>query len=159
MYKHTSVLDIEVYPEMPRKKSKNVPEGNGPVPQDKSGLLTMEKIRRTMSEVMGKSFDEWTSHFGLKLEYPKEKNTDNRLADLEHEARQPRLVTEADVETDKKTRKRTEGAAAADRAKYNGDRSSAKRVDAARTSSTSFGMIAEPPALPCRNDALVDKGA
>ena len=49
---------------------------------------------------------------------------------------------EADVRTDKKTRKRTEGAAAADRAKH-GDSSSA-RVDGGPTTLASFGMIAKP---------------
>ena len=108
---------LNAYYEMPRKKSKDVPEGNGPVTQDKSGLLTMEEIRRIISEATEKYFDKWTSHYGLKPEYPKEKNINQRLAGLEYEARQPRLATEANVETDKKTRKRTEGAAAADRAK------------------------------------------
>ena len=64
---------------------------------------------------------------------------------------------EADVKPNTKTRKRTENAAA-DQAKH-GDSSSAKRVDAGLTSSTSFGMIPEPPTLPRRDDALVDKGA
>ena len=54
--------------------------------------------------------------------------TNQRLAGLEYEARQPRLSTEeADVEPDTRTRKRTEGASAADRVK-NGDSYSA-RVD------------------------------
>ena len=55
MYLHTSglvALDVKVHPEMPRKKSKAVPEGNGPVPLDKSGLggLTIEEIRRICSK-------------------------------------------------------------------------------------------------------------
>ena len=59
---------------------------------------------------------------------------------------------------DKKTRKRAEDAAA-DRAKH-GDSCSAKRLDTGPTSSTSFGMKAEPLSLPCcRDDALVDKEA
>ena len=61
---------------------------------------------------------------------------------------------EADVTADTKARKRTEDAAA-DRAKY-GDSYYAKRVDAGPTSSTSFGMQAEPPALPLRDDSLVN---
>ena len=51
-----------------------------------------------------------------------------------------------------------EGAAAAGRAKY-GDGCSAKRVQTGPTSSTSFGMKAEPPTLLRRDDVLVDKGA
>ena len=66
------------------------------------------------------------------------------LADLEHEARQSRLVTEANIELNTKTRKRTEGASAADGVK-NDDSSSAK-VDDGPTSLTIFGMMAEPPA-------------
>ena len=49
------------------------------------------------------------------------------FAGLEHKARQQRLVTEADVESDTKTRKRTEDASAANRA-MNGDISSTRRV-------------------------------
>ena len=72
-----------------------------------------------------------------------------RLAGLEHEARQPRLTTEAE-----------EGAAAADdRVKHNGDSSSARRVDDGPTTLINFGKIAEPPALPCKDDAQGGKGA
>ena len=85
------------------------------------------------------------------------RETKKRLVGLGHDTRQLRLVMEADVKSDTKTRKRTEDAAA-DRAKY-GDSSSVKRVDAGSTSSTSFGMTTEPPALPRRVDVLADKGA
>ena len=72
-----------------------------------------------------------------------------------HQAQQPRLAMEADVESDTKTLKHTEDAAA-DRAKH-GDSSS--DVVGGPTSSTSFGKVAEPPALPiCRDGALVDEG-
>ena len=37
--------------------------------------------------------------------------TDQRVASLEQDARQPRLAMEADVQADKKTRERAEGAA------------------------------------------------
>ena len=67
-----------------------------------------------------------------------------RLAGLAHEALQLCLAKEADVESDTKTRRRTEGASAADRVK-SGDISST-RVDGGPTSLTSFGLIAEPPA-------------
>ena len=63
---------------MPRMKSKAIPEGNGPVPQDKSGLggLTMEEIRRIFVRELNKSLDRWTNHFDheRRLE-DKEKNT------------------------------------------------------------------------------------
>ena len=59
--------------------------------------------------------------------------------------------------SDKKTRKRMEDVAE-ERAKHR-DSCSAKRVQTGPTSSTSFGMKAEPPALSRRDDVLVDKGA
>ena len=48
-----------------------------------------------------------------------------RVAGLEQDAWQPRLAMKADVTADKTTRKRTDGVAAADRAKHIGDSSSA----------------------------------
>ena len=70
------------------------------------------------------------------------RRTNQRLTSLQHETRQPRLAKDADVEPDSMNHKRTEGAAAGDRAKH-GDSSSA-RVDDGVTSLTSFGMIVEP---------------
>ena len=68
---------------------------------------------------------------------------------LEHEARQPRLP---------KTRERTEGAATAVQA-IQGDGFSARRVEPGpNTNSTSFGVKAETPALPCRDDVVVESG-
>ena len=86
-----------------------------------------------------------TSYLGQRLKDTEEKNKNNlaSLAGLEHEVQQSCLATEADARIVKKTRKRTEGAAA-DRVK-NGDNSSA-RLDDDPTSLTSFGNIAEPPA-------------
>ena len=82
-----------------------------------------------------------------------------RSASVEQDARQPRLAMEADVITDTKTRKRTEGAAAAERV-ISGDNSSAQ-VDTVPIRLTSFGDDSTgPPAFPCsRDDALRDKGA
>ena len=137
---------------------KGVPEGNGPVPQDTSGLLgriTLEEIHRIMSEVLDKSFDNF---YGLKPENPKEMRvTYQRLAGVKHNARQPRLATGADVEPDTKTRKCVEDIVE-DQVK-NGNSCSAKRVDAGPTSLTSFGLTADPVALSRRDDVLVDKGA
>ena len=145
------MLGAEAYPEMPRKKSKGVPEGSGPVPQDTSGLggITMVEARRIFSEVLNKHLPEITDI--LRAE-------NQRSADLEYDARQPRLTTEADVESDTKTRKGTEDAAA-DRV-MNENSSSARRVHTyGQTSSTSLGMTAELPALPRRDNVMVDKGA
>ena len=87
------------------------------------------------------------------------RRADQRTASLEQNARQPRLAMEADVTIDAKTRKRTEGAAAAERV-ISGDNSSAQ-VDTYPIHLTSFGDDStEAPALPCsRDDAQVDEGA
>ena len=150
---------------MPRNWSKAVPEGNGPVPQhDEFGpdQLTLTDMYRLFEERFNRQLNRMRTYYDQQdgkldelIEMAKE--TKQRLAGLEHYARQPRLAMEADVTSDKKTRKRTEDAAA-DRAKH-GDSCSTKSVDAGLTSATSFGMAAEPPALPFRDDALVDTKA
>ena len=81
-----------------------------------------------------------------------------RLASLEHDARQPRLAMEADGQAGTKIRERTEGTAKAVQAMHK-DSFSANRVDPDPTCSTSFGVKVEPPALPCRDDDLVENGA
>ena len=82
-----------------------------------------------------------------------------RSASLEQDAQQPRLAMEADITKDAKTRKRTEGAATAERviSGYN----SSTEVDPDPICPASFGDDSTgPPALPCsRDDALVDNGA
>ena len=78
---------------------------------------------------------------------------------LEHGARQPCLAMDADGKASTKTRERTEGAATAVQA-MRGDCFSARRVEPGpTTNSTSFGVKAEPPALPCRDDSVVEGGA
>ena len=82
-----------------------------------------------------------------------------RFAGLEHEARQQRLITDADVESDTKTRKRTEDASAENRV-MNGDISSTRRVKDSPTTLASFGMIVEPPASKkCIKDVMANEGA
>ena len=42
-----NILDVEVYPDMPRKEGETVPEGNGPVPQKEkfgSGQPTLADV-------------------------------------------------------------------------------------------------------------------
>ena len=110
-----------------------------------------------MSEALDKSFDNF---YGLQPENSKEmRATRHHLTGLKQDARQPRLATKADVPTGTKTRKRMEDAAV-DQSKH-GDSCSAKRVDACLPIClTSFGDGSiEPPALPCKDDAMVDKGA
>ena len=72
------------------------------------------------------------------------------VARLQQDARQPRLAMEADGQVDNKTRERTRGAATAVEAIHE-DSCSSNRVDPGpKTTSTSFGVKAEPPALPVR---------
>ena len=79
-------------------------------------------------------------------------------ASLEQDARQSRLAMEADGHANTKTCKRTEGAATAVQA-MRGDGFSALGVEPGpNTSSTSFGVKAEPPALPCRDNVVVENG-
>ena len=84
---------------------------------------------------------------------------EQHLISQEQDARQPRLaMEEADGHANTKTRERTEGAATAVQA-MRGYGFSARRVEPGpNTSSTSFGVKAEPPALPCRDDVVVESG-
>ena len=83
---------------------------------------------------------------------------EQQLISQEQDARQPRLATEADGPAKTKARERTEGAATSVQA-MRGDSFTVCRIDPVpNTNSTSFGMIAEPPALPCRDDVVVESG-
>ena len=81
-----------------------------------------------------------------------------RVARLEQDARQPRLSMEADGPTGTKTLERTEGAAKSVQVKH-GDSCTAQRVQDGPKISTCFGVMIESPALPCRDDVLVENGA
>ena len=139
---------------MLRKASEAVPEGNGPVPQKKelgSGELTWEDVYR----VMKVAFDRWDKK--LDEISDERRKMDQHVTSLEHGARQPRFAMEADGQA--KTRERTEGAATAVQVMC-GDCFSAHWVESGpNTNSTSFGVKAEPPALPCRDDVVVESGA
>ena len=80
--------------------------------------------------------------------------TDQRVVSLEQDVRQPRLAMEAET----KTRERAEGAAKVVQAMH-GESFSANRFNPGPMCSTSFGVKAEPPALPYRDDVLVENGA
>ena len=106
--------------------------------------------------MMKEAFDRWDKQLDEISDEMKK-----RLTRLEHEARQPRLAMEADGPADTtKTRERTEGAATAVQA-MRGDCFSARRFEPGpNTNSTSFGVKAAPPALPCRDDSsVVESGA
>ena len=137
---------------MLRKASEAVPEGNDPVPPKEelgSGQPTMEDVYRRIKLMM--------SHFEEQMDVISDV-MDQHVTRLEHGARQPRLAMEADGQASTKTRERTEGAATAVQA-MRGDCFSARRVEPGRTTnSTSFGVKAEPPALPYRDNVVVESG-
>ena len=66
---------------------------------------------------------------------------------------------EVDGPANTKTRKRTEDAAAAVQAMCGDSCTTAQRLqDGPMTNSICFGMMTEPPALPCRDDVVVESG-
>ena len=82
------------------------------------------------------------------------RNTNQRRAGLQHQAQQPRLA-KADVLEDKKTRESTEDFAQDGRL---GDISSDRVHDPMRLTSFGDQDYIEPPALSCRDYALVNQG-
>ena len=124
---------------MPRKESKAVPEGNGPVPcQDTfgSGQPTIADLHRMIEERFDQSdryLNRMKNHFDQQEKKLHElmemtRGANQRVASLEQDARQPRLAIEVDVKEDKKTRERTEGATIAVQ-EMHGNNFSANRVD------------------------------
>ena len=83
------------------------------------------------------------------------RNTNQRRAGLQYQAQQPRLGMEADVLEDKKTGESTENFAENGRL---GDISSDRVSDPMRWTSFGDQGYTEPPALPCRDDALANQG-
>ena len=144
---------------MLRKASEAVPEGNDPVPQKEelgSGQPTMEDVYRMMKEALDR-WDKKLNDVSDKME-EQMKKMDQHVTRLEHGARQPRLAMEANGPADTETRERTEGAATAVQA-MRGDCFSARRFEPGpNTNSTSFGVKAGPPALPYRDDGVVETG-
>ena len=152
---------------MPRKESDAVSEGNGPVPEQEefgSGEPTLVDVYRLFEERfdiqqkrmdsffdgMDSCFDRWNRKLDEIL--------DQHVTSLEHGARQPHLAMEADGQANAKTRECTEGVATAVQA-MRGDGFSARRdKPGPNTNSTKIGMIAEPHALPCRDDVVVESG-
>ena len=81
---------------MPRKESEAVPDVIGPIP------TVDDKIWREIEEFLKR----WWMAEEMRLK-------SQRLASLEHDARQPRLAMEVDGPVDTKTRQRTEVASIA----------------------------------------------
>ena len=105
---------------------------------------------------MGSYFDRWNR----KLDEISDEMRvmDQHVRSLEHGARQQRLAMEADGPANTKTRERTEGAAPAVQAMHE-DCCTVQKVQGGPKTSISFGVKAEPPDLPCREDVLVEDGA
>ena len=83
---------------------------------------------------------------------------DQHVTSLEHGARQPRLAMEADGHANTKTQEPTEGAATAVQAMRGDSCTTAQKVQGGPRTSITFGVEAEPPDLPCRDDVLVEGG-
>ena len=81
------------------------------------------------------------------------------VTSLKHGARQPRLAMEADGHANTKTQERTDGAATAVQAMRGDSCTTEQKVQDGPKTSISFGMMAEPPNLPCREDILVKEDA
>ena len=134
---------------MLRKASEVVSKGNGPVHQE-------EEFGFGQPAPVG-AFREIRSQFSKLKELMR--RLEQYMLSQEQDTRQPRLAKEADGPVDTKTRERTESAATAVQA-IRGDGFSACWVESGpNTNSTSFGVKAEPPALPCRDDVVVESGA
>ena len=103
----TGDLDVNVNSNMSRNRSKDVPEGIGLVPHHdelRSGEPTMADLHRMLEENFDRSLKNKTrSHFDRQDKTFGELTetiiaTNQRLADPQHQAHQPRLATEAAVE-------------------------------------------------------------
>ena len=86
------------------------------------------------------------------------RSMDQRLTRLEHDARQPRLVMEAEGPAHTKTRERTEGAATAVLTMHE-DSCTTQSVQDGLNISTCSGVMAESSSFSCRDDIVVENGA
>ena len=152
---------------MPQQESEAVPEGNGPLPQKEefgSGQPTLEDVYPMLCEAIDSRFDRQQSCFDRwdrKMDTISDemRMMDQHVTSLEHGARQPRLAMEADGPANTKTRERTKGATTAVQAMHRDSCTTAQNVQDGLKTSISFGVMAEPPDLHCREDVLVEDGA
>ena len=138
---------------MLRKESEAVSEGNGPVHQEEKfgfgqpGLADEYREIRSLSRQKEIMLDNITRLLEQLSAY------------LEHEARQPRLAMETDGPANTKSQERTEGTATAVQAIRGDSCAAEQKVQDGPKTSITFGVEAEPPDLPCREDVLVEDGA
>ena len=140
-------------------------EENGPAPQQEefgSGKPRMADVHRPSDESLDRQQLKLMKSHVEQQEKRLDKITrllEQLATSQELDARQPLFAMEAEGPANTKTRGRTEGAATAAQAMH-GDRFSARRVDPGpKTTSTSSGIKAETPALPCRDDVVVENHA
>ena len=143
---------------MPWMENNAVSGKRGSPPQDESGSGDMKiaNLFRMLCEHIDSRFDQQEKKMDEIMKMTR--GTSQREASLEYDARLLRLAMEADGPADTKTRERTEGAATAVQAMH-GDHCTAQKVQDGPKTSTSFGVKAETPDLPCREDVLVENGA
>ena len=137
------------FPQHATEGERGCPQGQWPrPPARKIGSVqpTPMDVYRKIEELWDKKMDEIT------------RLLEQHLVSLEQDARQPRLAMVADGQADTKTHECTKGAAKAVQARH-GDRYTAQRVQNGPKISTYFGVMDEPPALPCRDDIVVENGA
>ena len=107
--------------------------------------------------MMKEAFDRWDKK--LDEISDETKVMDQHVTSLEHGARQPRLAIEADGHANTETQERTEGAATAVQTMRGDSCTTEQKVQDGPKTSISFGMMAEPPDLSCREDVSVEEGA
>ena len=167
MHQHTSVLSTEVSLTCHGRRARLSLREMAPSPSKKKigpGQPSLADVYRPSEKGLARQQRKVMSHFEQqekKLDKLVDEITrllDQRVASLEHDARQPRLAMVLDRRANTKTRERTEGVAKAAQAKH-GDSCTEQRVYDGPKISTCFGVMAEPPALPCRDDVVVENGA
>ena len=136
---------------MLRKESEAVSEGNGPVHQEEEFGFVQSALADEYREIRSLSKQQDMLDKMTRL-------LEQLSACLEHEARQSRLAMEADGPANTKTRERTGGAATAVQAMQGDSCTTAQKVQDGPRTSINFGVMAEPPDLPCREDVLVKGG-
>ena len=106
LFYHTSDLDVEVNLNISRNRNKAVPAVNGPVPHHDDFGSGEPTMMADLYRMMGENFDSHLIRIKSRLDLQHKKlvkltqnmrATNQRLADLQHGAQQPRFAMEADV--------------------------------------------------------------
>ena len=148
---------------MPRKNCEAIFDDNRPIPQREefgSGETTLADTYRLCEDRFDR-IDSYSDRWNRKLDEISDetRGMNEHVTSLEHGARRPRLARKADGHANTKTQERTEGATTAVQAMRGDSCTSEQKVQDGPKTSISFGMMAEPPDLPCRGHVLVEEGA